>query len=110
MAQKLESASRTKKQIIMLKSILSTSLILLSVAGNAQSDKSKKVKTQYMQLPSYDVSATSPSSIGIEFAMNEISYGTEKLKDTKSKVFTDSKCVLSGVNLNERRKDLFMKK
>jgi len=85
MAQKLVRASRTKKQIIMLKSILSASLILLSIAGNAQSDKSKKVKTQYMQLPSYDVSVTSPSSIGIEFAMNEVSYGTEKLKDTKSK-------------------------
>jgi len=67
----------------------------LTVAGTAQSDKSKKVKTQYMSLPSYDVAVTSPSSIGIEFAMAEGSFGTEKLKDTKSK------CVPKGGGLKD---------
>lgn len=79
----------------MIKSILSTSLILLSIAGTAQSDKAKKVKTQYMSLPSYDVAVTSPSSIGIEFAMRDVSYGTEKLTDTKSK------CVPKGGGLKD---------
>lgn len=69
----------------MIKSIPTTALIFLTLAASAQNDKSKKVKTQYLSLPSYDVSVTSPSSIGIEFAMREASFGTEKLKDTKSK-------------------------
>lgn len=79
----------------MIKSILSTGLILLSLAASAQSDKFKKVKTQYISLPSYDVSVTSPSSIGIEFAMREASFGTAKLKDTKSK------CVPKGGGLKD---------
>ena len=48
-----------------------------------------------MSLPSYDVAVTSPSSIGIEFAMRDVSYGTEKLTDTKSK------CVPKGGGLKD---------
>ena len=79
----------------MIKTLLSISLILLTVASAAQSNKSKKVKTQYLSLPSYDVAVTSPSSIGIEFAMKDVTYGTEKLKDTKSK------CVPKGGGLKD---------
>lgn len=69
----------------MKKTLQTTALIMLSLVALGQNDKSKKVKTQYLSLPSYDVAAISPTSIGIEFAMRSVVFGTEKLKDTKSK-------------------------
>lgn len=81
----------------MNKIILSTSLIMLSFAALSQSDKASKVNTKYLRLPSYDVEAINPSSIKLEFAMGDISYGSVKLKDTKSK------CVPKGGGL----KDIF---
>ncbi len=50
----------------------------------AQKSKSKEVKTKYLSLPSYDISQTEPSTIVAEFAMGVASFGTQKLKDTKS--------------------------
>jgi hypothetical protein len=77
---------RNKQKIkIMIKPLLSMSLMIVTVAVVAQNDRSKKVKTQYLSLPAYDISANSPSSISIDFAIKDGSFGTEKLKDTKSK-------------------------
>ena len=65
--------------------ILFTILILaITVNVLAQKSKSKEVKTKYLSLPSYDLSQTEPSSIVAEFAMGVASFGSQKLKDTKS--------------------------
>lgn len=80
----------------MNKRLLSISLSLLTIATiSGQNDRSKKVKTQYLSLPSYDVSKTDPSSIQIEFAMDDANFGTEKMKDTKSK------CVPKGGGIKD---------
>lgn len=79
----------------MNKIILSTSLIMLSFAAFSQSDKASKVKTKYLRLPSYDVTAINPSTIKLEFAMGDTSFGSVKLKDTKSK------CVPKGGGLKD---------
>ncbi|NND77425.1 MAG: leucine-rich repeat domain-containing protein [Flavobacteriales bacterium] len=52
--------------------------------ANAQNDKGKKVKTKFLQLPGYDISSIDPSTVTAEFVVGEGSFGTEKLKDTKS--------------------------
>lgn len=79
----------------MKKTLLTTSLLLVAVGAMAQNDKSKKVESKYLSLPAYDVSAIDPASIRVEFAMGDGKFGTEKLKDTKSK------CVPKGGSLKD---------
>jgi hypothetical protein len=79
----------------MKRTLLFGTLLLVAGGAIAQTDKSKKVETKYLSLPAYDVSAIDPSSISIEFAMGDGQFGTEKLKDTKSK------CVPKGGGLKD---------
>lgn len=68
----------------MNKLLLTTAAIGIAAASIAQKDYSKKVESRYISLPSYNVSEVDPSSVTIEFAMNDGVFGTEKLKDAKS--------------------------
>ena len=61
---------------------LLATICLLTAFG--QNDKGKKVKTKFLQLPGYDMSSVDPSTVSAEFVVGEGSFGTEKLKDTKS--------------------------
>lgn len=69
--------------------------MFIAVAAIAQKDYSKKVESRYISLPSYNVSEVDPSSIAIEFAMNDAIFGTEKLKDAQST------CVPKGGSLKD---------
>src|SRR3990172_5937367 len=68
-----------------MKNFLLLSAITFSAfAVTAQTDRSKKVDTKYLSLPGYDVSATDPSTVTIEFAMKDGVFGAEKLKEGES--------------------------
>lgn len=62
---------------------------------NAQSDQGKKVKTQFLQLPNYDLNSVDLVSISVEYAVGPTSFGQEKLQDTKSQ------CVPKGGGLKD---------
>lgn len=68
----------------MTKLLLTTSAMLIAVSAMAQKDYSKKVESNYISLPSYNISEVDPSTVSIEFAMKDGVFGTEKLKDDKS--------------------------
>lgn len=65
-----------------------TLIILIGLASftslSAQSDRSEKVKTRFLQLPNYDLTAVDPGSISVEYGIGTSSFGKERLKDTKS--------------------------
>jgi len=66
------------------KILLPVLLLAMTTNAIAQKVKSKEVKTSYLSVPPYDISKTDPSTIIAEFAMGATSFGTEKLKDTKT--------------------------
>jgi len=66
------------------KTILPVLLLAMTMNVFAQKDKSKEVKTRYLSVPPYDITETDPSTITAEFAIGETTFGTEKLKDTKT--------------------------
>ena len=72
-------------------------LLLFAITTNvqAQKDKSKDVKTKYLSVPAYDLSAVDGSAITAEFSTGNAAFGTEKLKDTKST------CVPKGGGLKD---------
>ena len=69
---------------MMKKLLLPVCLLAVSSVSIAQKDRSKNVETKYLNLPAYDISKTDPASLKLEFAMDETTFGTEKLKDTKA--------------------------
>jgi hypothetical protein len=79
----------------MKKLVLVSLAVAVALPLSAQNDQSKKVKTQYLSLPSYDVSVIDPSTITMEFTMKEGAFGTEKLKDGQST------CVPKGGGLKD---------
>lgn len=79
----------------MNKLLLTTSALIIAIGAHAQKDLSKKIETKYISLPSYNVSEIDPATVGIEFAMKEGVFGTEKLKDAKST------CVPSGGGIKD---------
>jgi len=79
----------------MNKLLLTASALFIAIGANAQKDLSKKVESKYISLPSYDISQIDPSTVGIEFAMKEATFGTEKLKDAKST------CIPAGGKLKD---------
>jgi len=64
--------------------LLPICLVAITSTGIAQKDRSKKVDTKYLSLPSYDISETDPSTLLVEYAMDNGTFGVEKLKDTKA--------------------------
>lgn len=58
-------------------------LVITSVAY-AQNDRSKSVKSKYLAIPAYDLTASNPSTVTAEFAMNDASFGTEKQKQVEA--------------------------
>lgn len=68
----------------MMKTLLTSTLVLATFCSLAQNDRSKKVDTKYLSLPAYDVSAINPSTVSIEFAMKNPSFGTAQLKESES--------------------------
>ncbi len=79
----------------MKKSLLTVGICMLAVTSFSQKDKGKKVESKYLSLPSYNITETDPSTVSVEFAMQDGSFGTEKLKDAKSK------CVPKGGSLKD---------
>lgn len=79
----------------MKKTLLTSMLLLVAIHGMAQNDKSKKVESKFLTLPSYDVSTIDPNTIQIEFAMGNGDFGAEKMKETKSK------CVPKGGGIKD---------
>ena len=79
----------------MKKIIFTTSLILAFGITFGQSDKSKKVKSKYINFPSYNVSENFTSDLTVSFASSDIKIEQKKLKDTKSK------CVQKGKSIKE---------
>ena len=79
----------------MKKLLLPIFLVAIASNGIAQKDRSKKVETKYLSLPSYDISETDPSTLIVEYAMDNGTFGAEKLKDTKAT------CIPKGGNLKD---------
>ncbi len=69
--------------------------MILSLSAMAQKDYSKKVKTKYISLPSYNISEIDPALVSIEFAMKNGLFGTEKLRTA------ESLCIPSGGGLTD---------
>ena len=61
------------------KILLPVLLIALTMNVTAQKDVTKDVKTKYLSLPAYDISASDPSAITAEFSMGNAIFGTEKM-------------------------------
>lgn len=83
----------------MKKIIFSTSLILAFGITFGQSDKSKKVKSQYVNFPSYDVLKNSPSNLVISYASADADIGKEKLIDTKSTCVQKGKSIKDAIEV-----------
>lgn len=64
--------------------LLTTSVMFIAVSAMAQKDYSKKVQSQHISLPSYNISEVDPATVSIEYAMNNGVFGTEKLKSAES--------------------------
>jgi Leucine-rich repeat (LRR) protein len=79
----------------MKKLILTTSVMFIAVSVMAQKDYAKKVKSNYISLPAYNVSEVDHATVSIEFAMKDGEFGTEKLKDAQST------CVPSGGTIKD---------
>ena len=63
----------------------------------AQKSTSKKVKTQFLSIPNYDVSSTDASSLKAYFSTGDSQYGTKKLMDSKTV------CVVKGGSLKDAK-------
>lgn len=59
-------------------------MIFVAAVSVAQKDRSKDVETQYLSLPTYDLSQIDPSTITVEFAMGQSTYGVPQMKETES--------------------------
>lgn len=57
---------------------------LFAFTGFAQKSTDKKVTSTYIQLPPYDASSVDPASLVIDFAAGPVTFGTEKMSDTKT--------------------------
>lgn len=72
------------KLLTMKRTITLAFCAFITTVSFAQKDKSKSVKTKFLQLPSYDLSKINPATITSEFGAGEGSFGTEKMSETES--------------------------
>ncbi|MFT5777724.1 MAG: hypothetical protein ACI837_000672 [Crocinitomicaceae bacterium] len=79
----------------MKKLLLPICAIVISTLSMAQNDRSKDVKTKYLSIPSLDVSQVDVSTLSSEYAMDQGSFGTERMKDVKTT------CVKKGGGLKD---------
>ena len=77
------------------KLLLPALFLTMTTCVIAQKDYDKGVKSKYLSLPTYDVTTTDPSTITAEYAMDDPTFGVEKLKDM------ESTCVPKGGGLKD---------
>lgn len=80
-----------------MKILLLSTCTLLSFGLAAQKSTSKKVKTQFISIPNYDVASTDASSLNAYFSIGNSQYGPKKLADSKTM------CVVKGGSLKDAK-------
>lgn len=80
-----------------MKLILLTVGLIACSSLFAQKSTSKKVKTQYLNIPNYDVTNTDVASLSAFFATGNTAYGAKKLKDIKAV------CVVKGGSIKDAK-------